>query len=187
MIHRHISNWEDAYANGVNIPKGEAWPDAWVGPSTTYREQMMANGKAALDVAYGDRPRNRLDLFLPDQQRKGLVVFIHGGYWLRFDKSYWSHLARGAVERGYAVAMPSYTLCPENSVSGITREIGAAIGKAAAMVDGPIMLTGHSAGGHLATRMISATSPLPAEMRARICNTVSISGSMIFARCCGWR
>ena len=44
------------------------------------------------------------------------------------------------------------------------------------MIDGPIMLTGHSAGGHLATRMISATSPLTDEVRARIRNTVSISG-----------
>src|SRR5262245_38189130 len=44
------------------------------------------------------------------------------------------------------------------------------------MIDGPIFLTGHSAGGHLATRMISVTSPLPEALRARIRNTVSISG-----------
>jgi arylformamidase len=44
------------------------------------------------------------------------------------------------------------------------------------MIAGPIHLTGHSAGGHLATRMISATSPLPDTLRSRIGNTVSISG-----------
>ena len=68
----------------------------------------------------GTAPRNRFDLFLPEDAPKGLVVFVHGGYWVRFDKSYWSHLARGSVEHGYAVAMPSYTLCPQTRISGIT-------------------------------------------------------------------
>jgi acetyl esterase/lipase len=72
--------------------------------------------------------------------------------------------------------MPSYTLCPQTRISGITREVGAAIANAAAMIAGPIHLTGHSAGGHLATRMISATSPLPEAVRSRIRHTVSISG-----------
>lgn len=176
MIHRRIVDWEDAYANGINIPKGEAWPNAWVEPAKAYRETMTTKGRAQLDLTYGERPRNRFDLFLPEQAPRGLVVYIHGGYWVRFDKSYWSHLAKGAVEHGYAVAMPSYTLCPENRISGITKEIGVAISTAAATVGGPIFLTGHSAGGHLATRMISATSPLAEEVRARIRNTVSISG-----------
>lgn len=176
MIHRRIVDWEDAYANGINIPKGEAWPNAWVEPAKAYRETMTTKGRAQLDLTYGERPRNRFDLFLPEQAPRGLVVYIHGGYWVRFDKSYWSHLAKGAVEHGYAVAMPSYTLCPENRISGITKEIGVAISTAAGMVGGPIFLTGHSAGGHLATRMISATSPLAGEVRARIRNTVSISG-----------
>lgn len=176
MIHRRIVEWEDAYANMSNIPGGDGWPDRWAGLASAFREKLSAVGRARLDLAYGEGARNRYDLFLPEATPKGLVAYVHGGYWVRFDKSSWSHLATGALAHGYAVAMPSYTLCPENSVSGITREVGAAIGHAAAAVDGPIFLTGHSAGGHLATRMISATSPLPAEVRGRIRNTVSISG-----------
>lgn len=137
---------------------------------------LVERGRARLDLVYGDGERNRFDLFLPEDAPKGLVVFVHGGYWVRFDKSYWSHLARGSVEHGYAVAMPSYTLCPQTRISGITREIGAAIAAAASMIAGPIHLTGHSAGGHLATRMISATSPLSDALRSRVANTVSISG-----------
>jgi acetyl esterase/lipase len=95
---------------------------------------------------------------------------------MRLDKSYWSHLARGSVERGYAVAMPSYTLCPDVRLADITGEVAAAIAQAAAMVEGPLLLSGHSAGGHLVTRMISATSPLPEPVRARVRHTVSISG-----------
>jgi arylformamidase len=176
MIHRRIVDWEDAYANGVNIPRGDTWPGLWTEAARSFRESMGRSGKVKLDLAYGDRPRNRFDLFLPDHAPKGLVVYVHGGYWVRFDKSSWSHLARGPLAHNYAVAMPSYTLCPETRISGIVKEVGAAIAKAAGMIDGPVLLTGHSAGGHLATRMISATSPLDESLRGRIRNTVSISG-----------
>jgi acetyl esterase/lipase len=176
MIFHQISDWNDAYANGPNIPGGERWPAAWVQPAQSYRDKLAGSGRATLDIGYGERPRNRLDLFRPEGQPKGLVVFVHGGFWRALDKSFWSHLARGSVESGYAVAMPSYTLCPAVRIADITREIAAAIVQAASMVEGPIFLTGHSAGGHLVMRMISATSPLPEAARARIRNTVSISG-----------
>jgi acetyl esterase/lipase len=176
MIFHQISDWDDAYANGPNIPGSERWPAAWVQLAQSYRDELQRSGRATLDIFYGERPRNRFDLFRAEGQPKGLVVFVHGGFWRAFDKSFWSYLARGSVESGYAVAMPSYTLCPAVRIADITREIAAAVEHAAAMVEGPILLTGHSAGGHLVTRMISVTSPLPESFRARIRNTVSISG-----------
>ena len=176
MIYHRISDFDDAYANGPNVPRGDRWPDAWVAPSAAYRDELASGGRAKLGLAYGERARNRLDLFLPAGEPKGLVIFVHGGYWLRFDNSYWSHLARGAGENGYAVAMPSYTLCPEIRIAGIVAEVGAAIEHAAEMIAGPIHLTGHSAGGHLASRMICADSPLGEPVRRRIGNTISLSG-----------
>lgn len=176
MIYRRIDDWDDAYTNGAHIAGGERWPAAWVEPARAFREDLASAGRARLDLSYGSGERNRFDLFLPDTQAKGLVVFVHGGYWLRLDKSFWSHLAAGPLASGYAVAMPSYTLCPDIRISGIVTEVGAAIDAAAAMVDGPLMLTGHSAGGHLVSRMISQTSPLAAPVRARIRHVVSISG-----------
>jgi acetyl esterase/lipase len=61
-------------------------------------------------------------------------------------------------------------------IADISREIGAAVTKAAGLVAGPVMLTGHSAGGHLASRMVSATAPLDPAAQARIRNVVSLSG-----------
>lgn len=176
MLEHRISDWDDAYANGSNIARGDRWPEAWVKPAEAFRNSLSASGRAKLDLAYGERPRNRLDLFLPDGSANGLVVFVHGGYWLQLDKSYWSHLAAGAVASGYAVAMPSYTLCPEIRIAGIVEEVAAAISEAAKLVEGPLMLTGHSAGGHLVSRMITATVPLTSHLQARIRNVVSISG-----------
>ncbi|BCH31599.1 esterase [Mesorhizobium sp. L-8-10] len=176
MICRRIEDWDDAYTNGAHIAGGERWPAAWVEPARAFREELASAGRARLDLAYGSGERNRFDLFLPETETKGLVVFVHGGYWLRLDKSFWSHLAAGPLAHGYAVAMPSYTLCPDIRISGIVSEVAAAIGAAAAMINGPLMLTGHSAGGHLVSRMISATSPIAAPVQARIRHVVSISG-----------
>jgi len=176
MLFHQVTDWDDAYANGPNIARGERWPGLWVEPAAAFRKTLEAQGRARLDQPYGNRPRNRFDLFLPEGTPKGLVVYIHGGFWLRLDNSFWSHLAAGPLGHGHAVAMPSYTLCPDIRIGGIVEEIGAAVEKAASLVEGPIRLTGHSAGGHLATRMVTTTSQLSTDTRARIVNTVSISG-----------
>lgn len=176
MFEHQITDWSGAYANGVNIPGGDRWPAAWVEPAATFRDRLIATGRARIDLAYGPAPRQRFDLFLPEGAPKGLVVFVHGGFWMALDKSFWSHLASGPLARGYAVAMPSYTLAPESRIAGITAETGSAITAVAGMVDGPVLLTGHSAGGHLVSRMITTTSPLPPAVLARIRNVVSISG-----------
>ncbi|AZO54653.1 MULTISPECIES: alpha/beta hydrolase [unclassified Mesorhizobium] len=176
MPHHHIADWDNAYANGANIAGSDRWPAAWAEPAQAFRDALSAQGRARIDIAYGDRPRNRFDLFLPKAAPRGLVVFIHGGYWMETDKSLWSHLAGGAVDNGFAVAMPSYTQCPDIRIAGIVTEIGAAISRVGAMVDGPLVLTGHSAGGHLASRMVTVTTPLAADVARRIRHVVSISG-----------
>ena len=96
-----ITDWDNAYAQAVNIPGGDRWPEAWVGPAKAFRDQANAR----LDQTYGDHPRERFDLLLPKGLPKGLVVFVHGGFWLKLDKSFWSHLAAGPVAQGWAVAM----------------------------------------------------------------------------------
>ena len=136
-----------------------------------------AGGRAAkLDCAYGEGPRERLDLFFPDGPSKGLVVFVHGGFWMRFDKSFWSHLAEGPVRRGWAVAVPSYALAPAVRIRDITPAIARAIAYAASRAPGPIALAGHSAGGHLVARMACLDGPLPAPERARLVRVAPISG-----------
>lgn len=169
-----ITDWDDAYANRAHIPGADAIIATWAPSAEAFRQSL--GSRARLDLAYGPAPRNRLDLFLPEGAPKGLAVFVHGGYWMAFDKSVWSHLAAGALAAGWAVALPSYTLAPEARIAAITREIAAAIGHAARLVAGPIRLAGHSAGGHLVTRMACADAPLDPAVRARLAHVLSISG-----------
>ncbi len=105
-----------------------------------------------------------------------LGVSVHGGYWLHFDKSSWSDLAEGALGNGWAVAMPPYALAPKARIQNITRQIGRAITRAAEQIAGPIRLAGHSAGGHLVTRMVCDDSPLQSALLERVEGLVSISG-----------
>jgi len=167
---------DDAYANGKYIAGAEGYPPRWADLAQKFRKRQASSGRAELDIEYGDHPRERLDLFLPDAAPKGLVVFVHGGYWRAFDKSYWSHLAAGALAREHAVAMPGYVLAPEARISEISRQIAKAIDLAASRIAGPIYLTGHSAGGHLVTRMLCADMEFSCCFPARVSRVVSISG-----------
>lgn len=166
-------DWDDAYANGAYIENADSYPPRWADEALNFRSAWI---KKDLDIIYGDSDRQRLDLFHPDGTTKGLVVFVHGGYWRRFDKSYWSHLAAGALGNGWSVCLPSYDLAPDARISQITAQIGQALNKAAKRVTGPIRLSGHSAGGHLVTRMISQDTPLAPEVLQRVEKVVSISG-----------
>ncbi|MEQ1953365.1 alpha/beta hydrolase [Mesorhizobium sp. CN2-181] len=171
-----ITDWDDAYANRAYIKDANTIVDQWPVDAKAFRDELGQSGRMRADIPYGPHARNRLDLFLPEGKPKGLAVVVHGGYWMLFDGKTFSHLAKGAVEQGFAVAVPSYVLCPEARITDITRQIGDAISVAAKEVDGPIHLTGHSAGGHLVSRMVSATSPLSSDLRSRLRKTVSISG-----------
>lgn len=167
-----MRDWDDAFNNMGHVEGSAALPGFWAKRAEDYRAQTRIDA----DIPYGPAKRETLDLVWPDGAPKGLVVFVHGGFWMRLDKSYWTDLAEGARARGWAVAIPSYTLTPKARISEITTQVGAAIEEAARRVGGPIHLAGHSAGGHLVTRMICDNSPLSAQTIARAEQVLSISG-----------
>lgn len=146
-------DWDDAYANMPYIPGAEALLTQWAQDAGAYRAALEAQGLARLGISYGAREREAYDLFLPDDTPRGLAVFVHGGYWMKFHRDLWSHFAEGLRVQGFAVALPSYDLCPDVRIADITAQIAAAVTHAAGQVSGPIHLAGHSAGGHLVARM----------------------------------
>ncbi len=163
---------DDAYANGAYIEGAADYPPRWAASAEDFRNSLQE--RARLDIAYDTGARHKFDLFLPEGEPVGVFVFVHGGYWLAFDKSSWSHLAVGALEKGWAVAMPSYDLCPDVRIPEITQQIAQAVQAAAKEIDGPIVLAGHSAGGHLVARMLDK-SVLPEAVGSRIQTVVPIS------------
>lgn len=171
------NNWDTAFDNMGHIPNSTELPAFWATRAEQYRENAAnAHQRIDTDIPYGGHSREVFDIVWPESQPKGLVVFVHGGYWIRLDKSFWTDLAEGARANGWAVCLPSYTLAPEARISDITAQISNAICKAAELVAGPIRLSGHSAGGHLVSRMMCDDTALPTDVLQRVEHTVSISG-----------
>ncbi len=167
-----MTDMDDAYANGAYIKGAADYVPRWAQAAEAFRDSLGA--RARLGLSYGPSERMALDMFRPEGVEQGTLIFVHGGYWLKFDRSYWSHLAAGALARGWAVAMPSYDLCPSVRIAGITQQICQAVIEVAGGSTGPISLAGHSAGGHLVSRML-APGMLPEVVRARLTHVVPIS------------
>lgn len=166
---------DDAYNNRARVPDVDAFVARWEQEAHAFRQALAEAGRAELGHAYGAHRREALDVFRPEGTPRGLMIFVHGGYWLRFDRSYWSHYAQAAVGKGWAVAMPSYPVCPEVRIAQITRSIAACVTEASSMVEGPITLAGHSAGGHLVARMLNPDARHPTEVTHRLHHVAVLS------------
>jgi arylformamidase len=141
-----------AYNNSAHVADNAAQLAAWERRSALLRSRKPA----LLDRRYGPRDRNRLDIFTCGVANAPLLVFIHGGYWQRNSKEIFSCMAEGPLAHGCDVALPGYTLAPGASVGMILAEIRAAIlwlrreGPALGVATSRLIVSGWSAGGHLA-------------------------------------
>lgn len=160
------------YDNRAMVP---TFPDhlaAWKSESDAARAALPHR----LDLAYGTHERERLDLF-PAGPKAPLHLFVHGGYWRAMDKHDFAFPAPGFVEAGIAYGAIGYPLAPEVTVAAIADSIARALDwvfdhTAEFGVDPEkIVLSGHSAGGHLAamTRADPALGP-------RLRGVLAISG-----------
>jgi len=144
------------------VPEHPIYFARYEAASQAFRQR--AGGR--LDLAYGDSPRQAIDLFLPQTAvtRDGappLLVFIHGGYWQRFDRKDFSFVAAPLVAAGTAVALIGYDLAPAVDMDRIVAEIRRGIawlyrqGAGHGFDPERIFLAGHSAGGHLAAMALA--------------------------------
>lgn len=163
---------DDAYAIAAHTEGGADFPPRWAHDAAAFRSAM--GDRASLDQVYGPSERMAYDWFAPEGRAAGTFIFVHGGYWRAFDRKSWSHFARGMIENGWAVAMPSYDLCPTVRIAGITQQIAQAVQVIAERSPGPLALSGHSAGGHLVARMC-APGMVPKAVLDRIRHVVPIS------------
>jgi arylformamidase len=164
-------DYEVEYNNRARVPENPAIIAGWSRDAAAYRAAHRPKV-----IAYGAGERNRIDLFSGDGAG-AIVVFIHGGYWQALDGSFFSHLAAGLNALGIDVAVPSYNLCPAVSIADIIGEMRTAM-RELATLGRPLVVSGHSAGGHLAACMLATDwrafdASLPADL---VTSAYAISG-----------
>jgi acetyl esterase/lipase len=117
-------------------------------------ERLRGTLKSHLDLPYGKRANNKIDLYPAARPDAPCLVFLHGGYWQRNSRELFAMLVEGVAAHGWSVAIPGYSLAPEVSLTDIVEEIPRALDWLAAHgasygIAGPVVLSGWSAGAHL--------------------------------------
>jgi len=171
--------YESAYNPRVAVPEFNDHFERW--KKRSQEAQQALAGRAYTDVAYGPDPMQKLDIYRAKGESQALLVYIHGGYWRALDKNIQTFIAPPYVERGVTVASINYSLCPTVYVQDIVLQVLQACawlyrnGQNFGAPRNRLFVSGHSAGGHLVTRLATTTSPLPERVRARVKNIVPIS------------
>ena len=173
---------EKEYNNRARVPDYAAYFERWTRDS----EYVRRHQPAVLDLAYGPDPRHRIDLF-PAPNAIGTMVFIHGGYWRSLDKSMHAWLAAPWTAAGVHFATLNYRLCPAVRIDEIVDDVTAAVnwlfdhapGHGVAM--DRVVVSGHSAGGHLTAALFAQPPGRLAFDAARIVGGAPLSGIFDFA------
>lgn len=166
-------DWFDAQYNlrAARPDYEEAIIPGWLEGSQNARDTL----ECRLDIRYGEGEKQKLDVFRCGDANAPTLIWIHGGYWQRGDKSVYSFLATPFVQKGVNVVVVGYDLCPAVSMTRLTEELREAMAfiwhEAATLGINRNRTTvmGQSAGGHLTEMMMATDWPardaaLPADM-----------------------
>lgn len=173
--------WLDRmYNNRALVPEHATHFANWRAASA----QTRATQRVFQDVAYGTGLNESLDIFPAQAPDAPVVVFIHGGYWRSLDKSDHSFVAPTFIQQGACVVVPNYALCPVVTIPQIVLQMVKCLAWVARNIHRfgadarRLSVIGHSAGGHLATMLLTCDWPtygqdLPPQLVRKV---MSLSG-----------
>ncbi len=110
------------------------------------------------NIEYGTHERHTFNLYIPAERKSdGLVLMIHGGAWIGGDKADYAGEMERVFGMGYAVASVNYRYISDDvDLIDVTDDIQLAVEKIKSLAKAhrvdisKMVLTGISAGGHLA-------------------------------------
>ncbi len=114
--------------------------------------------RADADIAYGPLPRQRLDIYRPENvvDRQVTLVYFYGGGWRNGSREQYRFIGRKLATEGYTVVIPDYRVYPEVTFPGFVEDgahaVAAIVRKLRQDYGLPktTVLAGHSAGAHIA-------------------------------------
>ncbi|XP_072149721.1 probable isoprenylcysteine alpha-carbonyl methylesterase ICME isoform X3 [Setaria viridis] len=109
-------------------------------------------------IVYGEQPRNRLDLYIPEDNSRPcpVVAFVTGGAWIIGYKAWGALLGRRLAERGIIVACIDYRNFPQGTIGDMVNDASQGISFVCNNIanyggdPNQIYLMGQSAGAHIA-------------------------------------
>lgn len=143
----------------------------WLKNSEFARENL----NCSLDIRYGKGEKQKIDVFSCGDSNAATLLYFHGGYWQRGDKSIYSFIATPFVAAGVNVVVVGYDLCPDVTLTKISEEAREAVvhvylhAEEMGVNKSRIAVMGHSAGGHITQMMMGTDWPtfnksLPADL-----------------------
>jgi arylformamidase len=164
-------------------------PSSCVPSMLPFLEAYAKQSKGALELlrcdrnlVWGEGVNETFDFFPAASRSAPLLVFFHGGYWQELSKDDSLFIAPGCVANGVAFAAIEYTLAPRATVSAIVdqcrRAIRSLVLQASALGFDPrrIVVSGSSAGAHLAAMLLAGTWPNNEKPSDAIAGAVLLSG-----------
>jgi acetyl esterase/lipase len=110
------------------------------------------------NIPYGDDPRQKLDVYVPNKLRPNakVVIFFYGGSWREGSKTDYRFVAQALTSRGFIVVLPDYRLYPVVTFPAFVEDGASAVRWVRDNIatyggdTNHIYLMGHSAGSHIA-------------------------------------
>jgi acetyl esterase/lipase len=105
------------------------------------------------DIAYGDLPRQKLDVYHPSAPRRNpapVIVFFYGGAWSNGDRADYRFVGQALARAGFRVVIPDYRVRPEVAFPAFLEDGAKALRWTQDHVagEGGFFLMGHSAGAY---------------------------------------
>jgi len=140
------------------------------------------------DQAYGDSPRQRLDLYRPAGEAADapVVVFFYGNGWREASKADFEFVASSLTRAGIVVVIPDYRAYPEVAFPAFVEDGARAVAWAGGNLDGlvegerPLFLMGHSAGAQIAALLALDPRYLDAVEAPPLAGFIGLSGPYDF-------
>jgi acetyl esterase/lipase len=146
----------------------------------------LSDVQRTADIAYGESPRQRLDVYRPARAdpAKPVIVFWYGGAWTEGARAQYRFVGTALAQLGYVVVVPDYRLYPEVRFPTFLDDGASAVSwvqQHSAQFGGDaqrIVLMGHSAGAYMASMLLADSQYLARAQvdSRRIVGLIALSG-----------
>ena len=145
------------YNNRLHVPDYATYMERW----EMLSRQTEKESPVVKNIPYAALPREQLDIYPSLQPSSKTLIFIHGGYWHKLDKSSFQFIGAAFRNYGITTVLINYPLAPVVAIDQIAASCRQAIHWLYQNISayngdpGQLYIAGYSAGGHLSAMLLA--------------------------------